>query len=124
MITTRPGTRKLIRSCVFAIAAAVALGAAARAWGAPATPGGLRLVQAPVGEVLAGKPLEISLTVVGDSERMVAALELGYRRGDSGAFVTTRSPYAPVGVAAPASTGAGHPPIATGPRAAALVIPA
>jgi tetratricopeptide (TPR) repeat protein len=91
-------------------------------------PGGLRLVQAPVGEVPAGKPSDIALTVEGDSEQMVAMLELGYRRGDGGAFVTTRSPYAPIGGAAPAGTaagaGAGSPPIASGPRAAALVIPA
>jgi len=83
-------------------------------------PGGLRLVQAPVGEVPAGKPSEIALTVEGDSEQLVATLELGYRRGDGGAFVTTRTPYAPIGVPAPA----GAPPIASGPRAAALVIPA
>ena len=91
-------------------------------------PGGLRLVQAPVGEVPAGKPSEIALTVEGDSERMVATLELGYRRGDGGAFVTTRSPYAPIGAPTPAgnATGAsaGSAPVATGPRAAALVIPA
>jgi tetratricopeptide (TPR) repeat protein len=89
-------------------------------------PGGLRLVQAPIGEVPAGKPSEIALTVEGDSEQMVATLELGYRRGDGGAFVTTRAPYAPIGAAAPASNSAraGSPPLATGPRAAALVIPA
>ena len=238
MITIRPGIRNLARSCVVAVAAAVVLGAAARAWGAPATPavaqaeardrqglidsargaealrlaqtflrdgqlpdaastadrllhdpdngrellaeayvvrgrtaarlgdapgaeaqfrralelrpsaqltdavpaesaafeaarrtvapGGLRLVQAPVGEVPAGKPSEISLTVEGDGEQMVATLELGYRRGDGGAFVTARSPYAPI--AAPAGTtagaSAGGAPIASGPRAPALVIPA
>ncbi len=111
-------------------------------------PGGLRLVQAPAGEAPAGKASEIALTVEGDSEQMVATLELGYRRGDAGAFVTARAPYASIGGAAPASSGAGAgspsiqsrtsprvtsprvtsprvtSPRATGPRAAALVIPA
>jgi len=89
-------------------------------------PGGLRLVQAPIGEVPAGKPSEIALTVEGDSEQMVATLELGYRRGDGGAFVTTRAPYGPIGTPGPASNGASasSPALASGPRAAALVIPA
>jgi tetratricopeptide (TPR) repeat protein len=87
-------------------------------------PGGLRLVQAPGGEAPAGKPSEIALTVEGDSEQMVATLELGYRRGDGGAFVTTRAPYASIGAGAGASPGAASAPLAAGPRAAALVIPA
>jgi tetratricopeptide (TPR) repeat protein len=86
-------------------------------------PGGLRLVQAPGGEVTPGKPSEIALTVEGDSEKMVATLELGYRRGDGGAFTTTRAPYAPIGGAASSGGGAASPVIAAGPRAAALVIP-
>lgn len=88
-------------------------------------PGGLRLVQAPGGEVPPGKPSEIALTVEGDSEKMVATLELGYRRGDGGAFTTTRAPYAPVGGGALSSGGGGgaSPTITAGPRAAALVIP-
>jgi tetratricopeptide (TPR) repeat protein len=56
--------------------------------------GGLRLVQAPGGEVPGGKPSALALTVEGDSEQLVSTLELGYRRGDSGAFVTTRVPNA------------------------------
>jgi len=52
--------------------------------------GGLRLTQAPAGEVAPGKPTRIELAVEGDSEQLVAALELGYRRGDTGAFVTAR----------------------------------
>ncbi|HET6146480.1 MAG TPA: tetratricopeptide repeat protein [Polyangia bacterium] len=56
--------------------------------------GGLRLVQAPLGELPAGKPSALALTVEGDSEQMVSTLELGYRRGDGGAFVTTRVPNA------------------------------
>ena len=72
-------------------------------------PGGLRLVQAPVGEVPAGKPSEIALTVEGDSEQMVATLELGYRRGDGGAFVTTRAPYAPIGAACTGAVRARQP---------------
>jgi hypothetical protein len=56
--------------------------------------GGLRLVQAPIGEVPAGKPAALSVTVEGDSEKMISTLELGYRRGDAGAFVTTRVPNA------------------------------
>jgi tetratricopeptide (TPR) repeat protein len=58
--------------------------------------GGLRLVQAPVGEVPAGKPAALSVTVEGDSEQLISTLELGYRRaeGGAGAFVTTRVPSA------------------------------
>jgi len=56
--------------------------------------GGLRLVQAPLGELPAGKPSALPLTVEGDSEQMVSTLELGYRRGDGGAFVTTKVPNA------------------------------
>ena len=56
--------------------------------------GGLRLVQSPLGEVPAGKPSALAVTVDGDSEQMVSTLELGYRRGDAGAFVTNRVPNA------------------------------
>jgi len=90
-------------------------------------PGGLRLVLAPAGEAPAGKPSEIAVSVEGDSEQMVTTLELGYRRGDGGAFVTARVPYAPIGGATPSGNGAGAaspPAIAGGPRAAALVLPA
>jgi tetratricopeptide (TPR) repeat protein len=87
-------------------------------------PGGLRLVQAPVGEAPAGRPSEIALSVEGDSEQMVATLELGYRRGDGGAFITSRVPYAPIGGAAAANHEASATALAAGPRAAALVIPA
>src|SRR6266700_9318 len=58
--------------------------------------GGLRLVQAPIGEVPPGKPAALAVTVEGDSEQMISTLELGYRRaeGGAGAFVTTRVPTA------------------------------
>ena len=43
--------------------------------------GGLRLVQTPPGEATANQPARIDVKVEGDSEKMVAALELGYRDG-------------------------------------------
>ena len=65
--------------------------------------GGLRLVQAPLGEVPPGKPARIGVKVEGDTEKMVSTLELGYRRGDSGAFLTTRAaPPVPLEVPGPA----------------------
>lgn len=54
-------------------------------------PGGLRLVQAPLGEVAADRGARIDVKLEGDSEKLVDALELGYRRGDSGAFLTARA---------------------------------
>jgi tetratricopeptide (TPR) repeat protein len=56
-----------------------------------ATGGGLRLVQAPLGEVAPGEPARLDVKVEGDAEKMVATLELGYRAADAGAFLTTRS---------------------------------
>ena len=53
--------------------------------------GGLRLVQTPPGEATANQPARIDVKVEGDSEKMVAALELGYRTGDAGAFLTARA---------------------------------
>jgi tetratricopeptide (TPR) repeat protein len=66
-------------------------------------PGGLRLVQAPVGEVPWQKPARLDVKVEGDTEQMVDALELAYRAGDTGAFQTTRAkpPTAPLDVPAP-----------------------
>jgi tetratricopeptide (TPR) repeat protein len=55
------------------------------------TAGGLRLVQAPLGEAQAGVAARIDVKVEGDSEKMVAALELGYRNADTGAFLTARA---------------------------------
>jgi tetratricopeptide (TPR) repeat protein len=55
------------------------------------TGGGLKLVQAPIGEVPPAKAARLDVKVEGDTEKMVATLELGYRRGDSGAFLTTRA---------------------------------
>jgi tetratricopeptide (TPR) repeat protein len=64
--------------------------------------GGLRLVQTPPGEATANQPARIDVKVEGDSEKMVAALELGYRTGDTGAFLTTRAkPPATLAVPAP-----------------------
>jgi len=54
-------------------------------------PGGLRLVQAPLGEAQAGVAAKIDIKVEGDSEKLVAALELGYRNADTGAFLTARA---------------------------------
>jgi tetratricopeptide (TPR) repeat protein len=67
-----------------------------------ATGGGLRLVQAPLGEVPANRPARIDVRVEGDSEKLVDALELGYRAGDGGAFLTARAkPPMPLEVPAP-----------------------
>jgi tetratricopeptide (TPR) repeat protein len=64
--------------------------------------GGLRLVQTPPGEATANQPARIDVKVEGDSEKMVAALELGYRTGDAGAFLTARAkPPATLTVPAP-----------------------
>jgi len=49
-------------------------------------PGGLRLVQAPLGEVPAQKPARLDVKVEGDSEQLVDALELAFRAGETGAF--------------------------------------
>jgi tetratricopeptide (TPR) repeat protein len=54
-------------------------------------PGGLRLVQAPLGEVQAGVPARIDVKIEGDTEKLVATLELGYRNADAGAFLTARA---------------------------------
>ncbi len=54
-------------------------------------PGGLRLVQAPLGEATAGAPANIDVKVEGDSEKLVAVLEIGYRNADTGAFLTARA---------------------------------
>ncbi|HEY7375011.1 MAG TPA: tetratricopeptide repeat protein [Polyangia bacterium] len=64
--------------------------------------GGLRLVQTPLGDVAANQPARIDVKVEGDSEKMVAVLELGYRTADTGAFLTTRAtPPAALAVPAP-----------------------
>src|SRR5262245_10655716 len=64
---------------------------------------GLKLVQSPPGEAAANQPARIDVKVDGDSEKMVATLELGYRTADTGAFLTTRAaPTAPLAVPAPA----------------------
>jgi tetratricopeptide (TPR) repeat protein len=64
--------------------------------------GELHLVQAPLGEATANQPARIDVKVEGDSEKMVAALELGYRAADTGAFITTRAkPPATLAVPAP-----------------------
>jgi tetratricopeptide (TPR) repeat protein len=64
--------------------------------------GGLRLVQPPPGEATANQPARIEVKVEGDTEKMVSALELGYRAADTGAFVTTRAtPPAALTVPAP-----------------------
>jgi tetratricopeptide (TPR) repeat protein len=64
---------------------------------------GLQLVQTPLGEVPAQKPARIDVKIEGDTERLVDALELSYRAGDSGAFLATRAkpPTAPLEVPAP-----------------------
>src|SRR4029077_17913295 len=68
-----------------------------------ATGGGLRLVQAPLGEVPADRPARIDVKVEGDAEKMVSALELGYRRGEAGAFLVARAvPPMPLEVPGPA----------------------
>jgi tetratricopeptide (TPR) repeat protein len=53
--------------------------------------GGLRLVQVPPGEAAPNQAARIDVKVEGDSEKMVAALELGYRGAETGAFQTTRA---------------------------------
>jgi len=64
--------------------------------------GGLRLVQSPPGEATANQPARIDVKVEGDSEKMVATLELGYRAADTGAFMTARvTPPATLSVPAP-----------------------
>jgi tetratricopeptide (TPR) repeat protein len=66
------------------------------------TAGGLRLVQAPLGEVPPQRPARVDVAVDGDSEHLVAELELGYRAAATGAFLTTRArPPAPLVVPAP-----------------------
>src|SRR5262245_29726321 len=55
------------------------------------TGGGLRLVQAPLGEAVPNQAARIDVMVVGDSEKLVATLELGYRAADTGAYLTTRA---------------------------------
>ena len=63
---------------------------------------GLRLVQAPLGEVPANQGARLDVKVEGDSEKMVSALELGYRTADTGAFLTTRvKPAEPLAVPGP-----------------------
>jgi tetratricopeptide (TPR) repeat protein len=71
--------------------------------GARGTAGtGLRLVQAPLGEASANQPARIDVRVEGDGEKMVSALELGYRTADTGAFLTKRvKPEEPLAVPAP-----------------------
>jgi len=66
-------------------------GAAFEAARKTVAPGGLRLVQAPLGEAAPGLPANIDVKVEGDSEKLVAALELGYRNTDTGAFLTARA---------------------------------
>jgi len=69
--------------------------------------GGLRLVQTPLGELPAGVPAQVAVKVEGDSEKLVSTLELGYRSGEGGAFLTTRAaPPAPL-VIPPAALPAG-----------------
>jgi tetratricopeptide (TPR) repeat protein len=65
--------------------------------------GGLRLVQVPPGEALPSQPARIDVRVEGDTEKLVSTLELGYRPGDTGAFLTTRA-KPPVTLAVPAPT--------------------
>jgi tetratricopeptide (TPR) repeat protein len=76
---------------------AAALDAARKTAGA-----GLRLVQTPLGEALPNQPARIDVRIEGDGEKMVAALELGYRTADTGAFLTTRvKPHEMLAVPAP-----------------------
>jgi len=70
---------------------------------------GLRLVQAPFGEVPARTPARIDVAVEGDTEKMVSQLELGYRRADTGAFLNTRAaPPAPLNMPAAVLTPGAH----------------
>ena len=55
------------------------------------TGGGLRLVQTPPGEVVPNQTARIDVRIEGDSEKLVAELELGYRAADTGAFLTARA---------------------------------
>jgi tetratricopeptide (TPR) repeat protein len=71
--------------------------------------GGLRLVQSPPGEATANQPARIDVKVEGDTERMVATLELGYRAADTGAFMTSRA-------APPATLSEPAPTLAPGAR--------
>ncbi len=60
-------------------------------------PGGLRLVQTPLGELPARQPAALAVKVEGDGEKLVSTLELGYRQGEAGAFLTSRAtPPAPL----------------------------
>jgi tetratricopeptide (TPR) repeat protein len=61
------------------------------------TGGGLRLVQPPLGEVPPGRAAKVDVKIEGDTEGLVTALELSYRRGESGAFLGTKTkpPVAP-----------------------------
>jgi len=71
--------------------------------------GGLRLVQAPLGEVAPGEPARVDVKVEGDAEKLVAALELGYRPADTGAYLTARAkPPMPLEVPAAALAGGGR----------------
>jgi len=62
---------------------AAALEAARKTTGA-----GLRLVQTPLGEAPANQQARVDVRIEGDGEKMVAALELGYRTATTGAFLT------------------------------------
>lgn len=80
-------------------------GAALEAARKTAAGGGLRLLQAPIGEVGPGEPARVDVKVEGDAEKMVATLELGYRRADTGAYLTARAkPPMPLEVPGPALT--------------------
>jgi hypothetical protein len=66
--------------------------------------GGLRLVQEPPGEAMPNQSARIDVRVEGDTEKLVSALELGYRTGETGAFLTTRAkPPATLAVPGPAT---------------------
>jgi tetratricopeptide (TPR) repeat protein len=67
------------------------------------TGGGLRLVQTPAGEAVPNQTARIDVRIEGDSEKLVAELELGYRAADTGAFTTTRA-KPPVTLAVPGPT--------------------
>jgi tetratricopeptide (TPR) repeat protein len=71
--------------------------AARKTAGASLTSGGLRLVQPPLGEVPPGRPAKVDVKIEGDTESLVTGLELSYRRGESGAFLSskTKPPAAP-----------------------------
>jgi len=65
--------------------------------------GGLRLVQTPPSEAIPNQIARIDVRIEGDSEKLVAELELGYRAADTGAFTTTRA-KPPVTLAVPGPT--------------------